>query len=338
MALSHAVFRSETLPVADRFDVWRESVLPLFESIPDDSPECFAARVESYDLRHMAVAMSAFTRLRFQRDRRYRAAGGADHLLVQLYVEGGYVGHNGYREVCVQPGDISLLDLSRGLETRAAASNALSVVIPREQMYAYTNPDHLAYGSVLRSDTAVGRILAHHLLTVWQQLPDVSVDESDSINHLLLSSIVGAFTAAPDDTTTLSEQVTQEAIRAYIAQHLAEPLTPEMLCRRFACSRAQLYRLFQPFGGVAAYIRDARLNRCWQELSRPGNRPKRIGDVAMRWGFSSQSHFNRLFREAFGLSPSEVAERARSKGEVQREPGASNVDHRPALHDLLRRL
>lgn len=337
-SVSRALFQSITLPVADRFDVWRESVLPLFESIPDEAPERFHARVESYDLRHLVMAMSAFSPLRFHRDRHHRAVDGADHLLVQLYVEGGYVGHNGYRQVCVRPGDISLLDLGRELETRASASNALSLIIPREQLYAYASPERLAHGSVLRGDTVLGSVLGHHLLTVWRQLPAARVEEIDGINHLLLSSIVGAFTPAPVDPVELPERVTQEAIRAYIAQNLAEPLTPDLLCRRFACSRAQLYRLFQPLGGVVAYIRDARLNRCWQELSERSDRPKRIGDVAMRWGFTSQSHFNRLFRQAFGVAPGEAVERAQSQHRTRAESDAYGADTRPALHDLLRRL
>ncbi|MFO7189748.1 MAG: helix-turn-helix domain-containing protein [Pseudomonadota bacterium] len=339
-ALSHALFDFELLPAPDRFDVWRETVLPLFESITDQPPEQFHARVESYDLRHIVMAMSAFSPLRFQRDRRHGATDKGEHLLVQLYLEGGYIGHNGYREIRVRPGDISLLDLGRELETRAQASNALSVVIPREQIYPYINPERLSYGSVLRGETALGRVLANHLYTIWQQLPRARAGECEHINHLLLSSIVGAFTAMPAESVgAMPEQVSREAIRAYIAQHLPEPLTPELLCKRFGCSRAQLYRLFQPFGGVAAYIRDARLNRCWQELSRDDNRPKRIGDIALRWGFSSQSHFNRLFREAFGLSPGEVVEQARSERQMRDEGGTRGYERpRPALYELLRRL
>ncbi|NLF40296.1 hypothetical protein GX586_12680, partial [bacterium] len=64
-----ALLESAMLPVGDRFDVWRESVLPLFESIPDEAPDNFHARVESYDLRHLVMAMSAFSPLRFHRDR-----------------------------------------------------------------------------------------------------------------------------------------------------------------------------------------------------------------------------------------------------------------------------
>ena len=36
-----------------------------------------------------------------------------------------------------------------------------------------------------------------------------------------------------------------------------------------------------------------------------------VCDIAFNLGFSSEAHFSRIFRRAFGLSPSEVRARAR---------------------------
>jgi AraC-like DNA-binding protein len=333
-----AVFQSSALPVKERFDLWRESVLPLFESISEAPRETFRGHVESVDLGNIFIGTSSLSPLRFHRARTPCATGGEDHLLVQLYVTGGYSGHNGYREVQVRPGDISLLDLGRGLETRAPASNALSLILPREQVYSYANPESLKYGHVLRGDSAMGRILGNHLLTVWRQLRSASVEETGSIRHMLLNSVVGAFSEAPGAQEYLSERVTLEAIRAYIAQNLSEPLSPEELCRHFACSRAQLYRLFQPAGGVAAYVRDARLKHCWQELTANDGKTKRILDVALAWGFTSQSHFNRLFRQSFGMTPGEAVEQGEAQWRERRIESGGVAQDLPALHGILRRL
>ena len=37
---------------------------------------------------------------------------------------------------------------------------------------------------------------------------------------------------------------------------------------------------------------------------------RRIYDIAFGWGFSSEAHFSRIFRRAFGMSPTEVRGRA----------------------------
>jgi len=333
------VFQSSALPAGERFDAWRESVLPLFDSIPEEPPETFRARVEGIDLGSVFFGMSAFSRLRFRRGAQHPGSGDADHLLVQLYLTGGYAGHNGYREVHVRPGDISLLDLGRELQTRAHASNVLSLVIPREQIYAYADPGRIAYGSVLRADSAMGRMLGNHLLTAWREMRIALPEDMANIRHLLLCSVVGAFSDLAAGERRRRERITLEAIRAYLAQHLMEQLEPEALCRRFSCSRAQLYRLFQPFGGVAAYIRGARLQRCWEELTEGRNgRKQRVFDVALRWGFTNQSHFNRLFRQAFGVTPGQAVELGAAQWRTRRMAVRHSRCALPELHDILRRI
>jgi AraC-like DNA-binding protein len=55
---------------------------------------------------------------------------------------------------------------------------------------------------------------------------------------------------------------------------------------------------------ISDYIRHARLQHCRQELETMAG--KTITDVAFSWGFSSSSHFSRVFREYFGVAPSAI--------------------------------
>jgi AraC family transcriptional activator of tynA and feaB len=55
---------------------------------------------------------------------------------------------------------------------------------------------------------------------------------------------------------------------------------------------------------VSDYIWRARLLNCRQELEAQGG--KTITDVAFSWGFSSSSHFSRVFRRYFGIVPSSI--------------------------------
>jgi AraC-like DNA-binding protein len=77
----------------------------------------------------------------------------------------------------------------------------------------------------------------------------------------------------------------------------------DKLARTFGLSRASLYRLFEPVGGVASYIRTRRLARARQELTTPGLEDRRIGPIAYRAGFQSIPAFNRAFRAAYGQTP-----------------------------------
>ena len=75
-------------------------------------------------------------------------------------------------------------------------------------------------------------------------------------------------------------------------------------------SRARLYRLFAPIGGVADYIREQRLRRCLADLLSAQHVHRQIADVAYRWGFSDPGSFAKAFKQRFGRTPSDAREAA----------------------------
>jgi AraC-like DNA-binding protein len=99
-----------------------------------------------------------------------------------------------------------------------------------------------------------------------------------------------------------------ERARRFIGHNLADPdLTPEMLCTELGVSRSRLYRLFEPLGGISAYIRRQRLLKTGDALSDSSDR-RSISRIAEEWGFTDPSAYSRTFRHEFGMSPSEARE------------------------------
>ncbi|WP_111655519.1 helix-turn-helix domain-containing protein [Isoalcanivorax indicus] len=305
------VLDTTALPAEEGYALWRESLSPLFHArAADETADAFNARIDTCDLQQLMLAESLFPASHYERGLRHRMDDGAEPLLVQLYMTGGYRGHSGHREMIVQPGDIGLLDMADPMTTRAEASRVLSLVIPREQV---RRAGALPRATVLRAGSPLAEILGCHLLTVWRQLALAGPEVLPAINETLVATTVAAFRGLHQDRDqamgALPEQARLDAVCAYILQCLGQDdLTPEHLCRRFGFSRAGLYRLFAPLGGVAGFIRDARLRRCYEELAHAGaqGRPKRVIDVAVRWGFTSQSHFTRLFRRTFDVLPGDL--------------------------------
>src|SRR5690606_4332330 len=82
-------------------------------------------------------------------------------------------------------------------------------------------------------------------------------------------------------------------------------LTPDRLAQRLGVSRAKLYRMFEPIGGIAQYIRDRRLRRAMLELRDVEFRRYPIYEIALRAGFSSETTFGRAFRQRYGITPRE---------------------------------
>lgn len=84
--------------------------------------------------------------------------------------------------------------------------------------------------------------------------------------------------------------------------HLEEPLTPTRVAEKVGLSTRQLERLFQRYVGASpkTYLTTLRLERARLLLQQT---QMRVIDVAIACGFSSASHFSKLYRHHFGISP-----------------------------------
>jgi AraC family transcriptional activator of tynA and feaB len=82
-------------------------------------------------------------------------------------------------------------------------------------------------------------------------------------------------------------------------------LSIDQISAALGCTKRYLHMLFSDRGiTVSDYIWRARLQNCRQELEAQSG--KTITDVAFSWGFSSSSHFSRVFRRYFGVVPSSI--------------------------------
>jgi AraC-like DNA-binding protein len=57
---------------------------------------------------------------------------------------------------------------------------------------------------------------------------------------------------------------------------------------------------------VANFVQQRRLLQAFHTLVNPASRRLRVAEVAARVGFSSNAHFSRAFRAAFGVSPTDA--------------------------------
>ncbi|MDX2599781.1 helix-turn-helix domain-containing protein [Streptomyces caniscabiei] len=96
-------------------------------------------------------------------------------------------------------------------------------------------------------------------------------------------------------------------VLGFIDEHLADAdLSPEVIAGAHHISVRYLHRLFQDEGtSVGRWVQRRRLEECRRDLVLGIRNRRTIASVAGRWGFLSATHFSRVFRAAYGMSPSE---------------------------------
>ncbi|MER6282521.1 helix-turn-helix domain-containing protein [Streptomyces sviceus] len=127
-----------------------------------------------------------------------------------------------------------------------------------------------------------------------------------NIMSTLATEQLGAEAPGPQGGESAQPPVLKRILE-YVELHLTDPdLSPEVIARAHHISVRYLHKLFKDEGAtVGRWILRRRLEECRRDLTRYGRGSRTIAAVAGRWGFLSATHFSRVFRAAYGMSPRE---------------------------------
>lgn len=309
-------FSSLDLVPEENARMWREAVSTLFEvdEFQVAADDRFRADMSTYALGPVLFAAARASGQRFRRSLRTIAASGIDHVIIQLYVKGSYEGVAGMGPISVRAGDVCVLDLAHTLETRATAFENLTFVVPRPKLVSrIAKPDAL-HGLVVPREGVIAGMIGRHLQTLAEFAPRMRMSDCGAIVEGSIDLLAACLRAEIERRDLASGGSTDMLIRMrqHIDANLADPnLSVEQLRDRFGLSRASLYRLFMPYGGITSYIRSRRLHRAFFDLANPD---LSIKEILRRWQFSSKDSFSRAFKSAYGISPT-VARYAGLKAE-----------------------
>jgi AraC-like DNA-binding protein len=285
--------------------------------------------------------MGDCTAQHYARTARTVAKSGVDPFLIQLYTRGGFSGTADGQEMIVKTGDVGVLDMARHLDTLSPSSSNITLVVPRALLAPFVKDVDALHGAVLRSDTPHGGLLADYMRSLHARIDGMTFAEANALTGstvALIAACVAPSVESRKESRAAVASVLLFEIRRHIEANLiSEEFTAEGISRRFAISRASLYRLFEPFGGVAKYVRKRRLYHSFLEITSPAGAQKRIGAIAYEFGFSSESDFSRAFRAAYGMAPREARD-APGVAWKQVQKNSSDAKNEPAFVRWLREI
>lgn len=300
---------AKTMTAEECLAAWTETTRPLFD-VNIRNPDTYSASAESYLLEDIIFTFADFKAQAFNRSIEHTRLGANDHLVLELFLKGSGTGCLGDDFIAMSPYQINLLDYRKTLSTRVEDASLLSIVIPRDLIRASCIKHFPVLSWHIHSPS--GRLLASTIKELWQILPTAQQKDAEVLSQALLGFLNGLL--IPRQRRTAQEQdcmqtSTLASMKAFINANLhRSDLNTQDLCKAFNCSRATVYRCFKEESGVESYIRNQRLKRAFHQLSaaHPANSRTPIYNVALASGFADPAYFSRLFKQTFGLTPSEV--------------------------------
>jgi AraC-like DNA-binding protein len=165
-----------------------------------------------------------------------------------------------------------------------------------------------------RQNLASEGLLKKHIFNLHENLGRVTTRQSQQLIaptlvliKALLKSTPSPQTRQETNTAIIQKQDPLTAVQHFIDNNLFnEDLSSDMIARATGHSRASLYRLCEPLGGIHRHIKSRRLTHALKCLTGENTPPSSITNLAFDLGFGSESTFRRAFKEAFGMTPKDA--------------------------------
>ena len=318
-----SLFTVESVPARHRYEVWRESISCIFDvdaDRPTRGPD-FAASVDAHMFGQLLLGRTRTASQSWTRSAATIARDGMDHYMIQLYESGHMVGEHS-RGVTEMPIDgLIVFDLAHGVTTRTDNFSNISLVLPRSMLDGVLRAPDDQHMRALSKHEPMVTLLRQHMLALKRLADRMTASQAVEIAPATAALAAACLNGSMDDITlgagrpTLRDATIMERCRRFIEANLSRPdLAPGMVATEMGVSRTRLYQLFERHGGIAHYIRDRRLRRALLALADSAARDRPIYDIALASGFTSNAAFSRLFRQRYGMTPSDVRHGGRSAG------------------------
>ncbi|GGV94351.1 hypothetical protein GCM10015535_59680 [Streptomyces gelaticus] len=182
-------------------------------------------------------------------------------------------------------------------------------MVPRRVLGVRDDQLEQVTATVIDADNPVAALVAPLLVTLAETAADcpehVAGRLACNFTDLVATPVVER--SAGDRAGAVGSRYTRTwEVCAYVDRHLEDPeLGPDTIAAAHNISVRSLHKLFAGEGiTVSRLIQRRRLQECARDLARGDNGERTVSGVARRWGFSDPAHFSRLFRTAYGMSPS----------------------------------
>jgi AraC-like DNA-binding protein len=305
------VFSTMDLDRKKRFAAWQEAIcehyLKVDVSSPD--PENYKGILTKSVLGPVALSDVCGSDQDVVRNRQHIAHLDKECFYVMFPFNGSIVLEQAGQQLISTPGTAVLFDTVQPYRLRCREYlQSMYLEIPRSILIDRCPADRLSKIIALNFADGLGWALATfcRLLAADAEAMDPGTAANVALEVAdLLALHIDSETVRKPVAENLSCKFRLQLVKSYIESRLDDPdLTPGIIARDNGISLRYLHYLFKVSGtSVSEWVREQRLKKCHQKLTSAKFEGESITAIAFSMGFNSSSHFTRLFKQKFGMTP-----------------------------------
>ncbi|SJM60154.1 helix-turn-helix domain-containing protein [Gulosibacter sp. 10] len=294
-------------------DAVSRSFVPLLVTAPD--PDAFRARLTQANVHGVS-----FTDIRadahvVERTPELIGRTPGSFYKISLQLEGRGLLRQGGREVELQPGDLAIYDTEQPYTlTFERRFRTMVIQLPHDRLHIPHEFANRMTAVRLDGHEGLGRVVSPFLATIGTNLAELHGPAGAKLAQNAVDLLETLFATEFDLARYAADprRAQLQRIRDDIDERLDDPaLSPQTIAASAFISVRHLHSLFHDQGQtVASYVRTRRLERCYLDLTDPSSSEVPVATIGARWGFKDAAHFSRVFKGAYGETPSAVRRRA----------------------------
>ncbi|WP_020497983.1 helix-turn-helix domain-containing protein [Sciscionella marina] len=307
---------SVELAHAEDFAQWRRLISESFVPLQvERGPGPFIGSMRSLSLDGVRVSSLHTSAGKVLRTQKLAACADRAYYKLSLQLSGSAILVQDGREALLRPGDFTVYDSSRAYTIASdLAYHSLVLMFPRDMLDLPVRRVATVTGTPISGQSGLGKLVGSFLHGIAGNFDALRGPRGTRLVHNLLD-LVGTALAErldldPQDTPSAHRSLATRA-RTFIESNLGDStLSPDEVAGAHFVSTRHLQNVFREEGTtISAWIRERRLERCRRDLADPVYASSSVSSIAARWGFPDAAHFSRVFKTAYGESPSEYRAR-----------------------------
>jgi len=313
-------FSTDGVEPRRRLEFWNEIACNTFTQVVSDPADLstFSARLTRTQIGGLRISevRSEPATIRHTLSQVARSRESSYFLVLQL--EGTSCNRQNEREAKLLPGDFTLCASAQPYEMQLPMrARRLVLGISEGMLRRHLASPESALGIRMPGNRGMSGLLSDFVRSLWMSsLESWGPAVSSRMAYTVLDLISAAYSVTPHAKGEHPSLATAHRARilSYIEAHLRNPdLDPTRIAQACRITPRYLHHLFaQETETVTQYVQRRRLEESARALVAAPVRERLVTEIAFDYGFNSLTHFGRVFRNHFGITPSEYRRSTRN--------------------------